>query len=131
MREQLQEWYNQLHETLLDDAAFTLIVMALVAVTSFGLGRWSVTPVTPPERPVLIPTPTAIPAASVVTAPKSVTTESVPTNSSELVASVNGTKYHALDCPGATQINEQNKIYFQTEQEARAAGYTPAANCQF
>ena len=47
-----------------------------------------------------------------------------------LVASVNGSKYHLPWCSGATRIKEKNKIWFADEKEARAAGYTPAANCK-
>ena len=45
------------------------------------------------------------------------------------VASRNGSSYHLLSCPGAKQIKEENKIWFQTEEEARKAGYKPAGNC--
>lgn len=47
----------------------------------------------------------------------------------QFVASKKGTAYHLLTCPGAKQIKEENKIYFQTKEEAIAAGYKPAANC--
>ena len=46
-----------------------------------------------------------------------------------VVASKNGSKYHFLWCSGAKQIKEENKIYFNSEEEAVAAGYTLAANC--
>lgn len=38
-------------------------------------------------------------------------------------------KFHYLWCPGAKQIKEENKIYFDSEEEAVAAGYTLAGNC--
>lgn len=47
-----------------------------------------------------------------------------------VVASKNGTKYHLPTCPGAKQISDKNKITFASIDEARAAGYTPAANCK-
>ncbi len=46
------------------------------------------------------------------------------------VGSKNGTKYHLPWCPGAQQIAEQNKVWFQNKEEAEARGYTPAANCK-
>jgi len=46
------------------------------------------------------------------------------------VASKNGTKYHFPWCSGAKAISEANKIWFNSVEEARAAGYTPAANCK-
>lgn len=46
------------------------------------------------------------------------------------VASKNGTKYHLPSCAGAKQIQEENKIIFNSKAEAEAAGYTPASNCK-
>ena len=39
-------------------------------------------------------------------------------------------KYHFLWCAGANQISETNKIYFASDKEAIAAGYTLAGNCK-
>ncbi|HYU65086.1 MAG TPA: hypothetical protein VEK36_02380 [Candidatus Paceibacterota bacterium] len=38
--------------------------------------------------------------------------------------------YHFTWCPGAKQIKEQNKIWFENETIAQQAGYTLAGNCQ-
>lgn len=46
-----------------------------------------------------------------------------------VVVSKNSNRYHFLWCPGAKQIKEENKIYFNTEQEAINAGYILAGNC--
>ncbi len=127
MWEQFRQGREKCERWLCDDLTFTVIIVLLVAVASFGLGRWSVTPVENNERPVLVPEPIAVPAQ--VAAVSVGAGEAAVTG--QLVASVNGTKFHALNCPGAKQISEQNKLYFQTEQEARSAGYTPAANCSF
>lgn len=55
----------------------------------------------------------------------------VPVGAVQVVASSGGTKYHKWDCPGADSIKESNKIYFDSINQAKAAGYTPAANCEF
>lgn len=47
-----------------------------------------------------------------------------------IVASKKGTKYHFPWCPGALQMSETNKIYFDSEDAARQAGYSPASNCK-
>ncbi len=39
-------------------------------------------------------------------------------------------KYHHLWCPGAKKIKEENKLWFNTAQEAQFAGYTLAGNCE-
>lgn len=46
------------------------------------------------------------------------------------VASKNGKKYHYAWCDSAKSIKEENKVWFLTQEEARAAGYEPAANCK-
>ena len=56
-------------------------------------------------------------------------TSEVATNA-QYVASKNGTKYHLTWCAGAKQIKEENKVYFETKEEAERAGYSPAANCK-
>lgn len=38
-------------------------------------------------------------------------------------------RYHFLWCPGAKNIKEENKIYFNSEGEAISAGYILAGNC--
>ena len=45
------------------------------------------------------------------------------------VASRNGSAYHYPWCPSAKKIKEENRIWFQTEEEARKVGYKPAGNC--
>lgn len=50
--------------------------------------------------------------------------------SEAVVASKNGTKYHFPWCAGAQSIKEENKIWFDSTAQARAAGYTPASNCK-
>ncbi|MBC8464856.1 MAG: hypothetical protein H8D63_00570 [Parcubacteria group bacterium] len=49
--------------------------------------------------------------------------------SGSYVASKNGSKYHYPWCSGAKRIKDENKIWFDTVEQARAADYTPAANC--
>jgi hypothetical protein len=49
--------------------------------------------------------------------------------SGSYVASKNGTKYHYPWCSGAKRIKDENKVWFNTVEQALAAGYTPAANC--
>ncbi|MBU0750470.1 hypothetical protein KKH15_03050 [Patescibacteria group bacterium] len=48
----------------------------------------------------------------------------------QYVASKNGTRYYLPWCGGAKQINEENKVWFTTKEDAERAGYTPAKNCK-
>jgi hypothetical protein len=46
------------------------------------------------------------------------------------VASKSGSAYHFPWCSGAQRIKEENKIWFETKEEAEQAGYRPASNCK-
>lgn len=48
----------------------------------------------------------------------------------QFVASKSGAKYHFPWCSGAQRIAEANKVFFNSVEEARKAGYTPASNCK-
>ncbi len=106
---------------LQDDSVFYTILILLVGIGSFGLGKYSVAPEierSPPQ--VVLSTNT----------PASVTNAVQQAESAQYVGSKNGSKYHFLWCPGASQMKEENKIFFNTIEEAKGAGYTPAANCK-
>ncbi|MDO8742104.1 MAG: hypothetical protein Q7J45_01010 [bacterium] len=47
----------------------------------------------------------------------------------KVVASRNGTKYYLPQCSGATRISDANKVWFESIDVARRAGYSPATNC--
>ena len=122
---------EKLKSLLQNDQVFFSIIVVLVGIASFSLGRASVAPSeakTPIEAKVL-------PAAVVRTLPVPATTSSpgerpgAQNSVTQLVASKSGTKYHLLTCPGAKQIKEENKIYFDSTLAAEAAGYKRAANC--
>jgi uncharacterized membrane protein len=130
--------FNEIKLFLRNDTVFYTLVIMGVAIASFGLGRLSVE-----QMQVKQPTAGALPLqASAITSPKATTSaleqrlqESTVSSASstqaatEFIASKSGTKYHYSWCPGAKQIKEENKIIFNSTDAARAAGYTPAANC--
>ncbi len=45
------------------------------------------------------------------------------------VASINGKAYYPKGCKSANIIKEENKIWFESAEEAEADGYAPAKNC--
>lgn len=47
-----------------------------------------------------------------------------------VVASKNGSRYHYPWCAGASQIKEENKVWYASEDAAQQAGLTKAKNCQ-
>ncbi len=121
------------------DLYLTALVF-LVSVASFGLGRLSA--IWPEKEPIRIDQVGEIgesfqPAPELdKTGTKNNSTKRsdspVSSNSpfrSNYVASRNGSAYHYPWCPSAKKIKEENRIWFQTEEEARKAGYKPAGNC--
>lgn len=47
----------------------------------------------------------------------------------QYVASVSSDKYHNISCDYAKKIKEENKLYYETEEEARKAGKSPCSVC--
>jgi hypothetical protein len=130
---------------------FSLIIVVLIAGASFGLGRIAFlennrVPVAIRSEDGSILNTSNINADTQATntnsnikqtsitasgAVKGFSTAIVPVQTgSTVVASKSGTKYHYPWCSGAKQISPANKITFNTIEEARKAGYTPAANCK-
>ena len=109
---------------LANDQIFLAVVVCLVGVLDFGLGRWSVVP--PADQAgavitiadsVLEPRSEAAPAArpagerldyggvgAGASNPPRVT---APAEAVVVVASRNGTRYHLPNCPGASKLNQK------------------------
>ncbi len=63
-------------------------------------------------------------------APTASTQAEVPLSAGgQYVASKTGKSYHLPWCGGAKQIKEENKVWFNSKEEAESAGYAPAGNC--
>ena len=99
---------------------FFVVIIFLISTLIFALGRLSKVQLT--REPVIVEEgnfihnqngQVALPASAV----------------NFFVASKNGTKYYLPTCSVAQRIKEENKIWFGSAGEARAAGYQPAANC--
>ncbi len=124
---------EKLKPFLANDTVFTSLLIAGVALVAFMLGQWSVTETmgnsvenTASAAPVR-----SLPALRVETpgATETPVETALPGTAGNFVASKSGTKYHRVDCPGASQIKSENKIFFATAASAEQAGYTKAANC--
>jgi len=120
----LQEIKEKIKADLADPQVFTAILLVLVALTAFGLGRQSVGY----EAREAVSAPT--PENKAVRADTAVDKSTVSSESTFYVASRNGEVYHLPHCSGAKRISEANKITFKTKAEAEAAGFRPAANCK-
>ena len=93
-----------------------LLVVLLVALGSFGLGRLSVLE--------SVRAPVSITNAPTITEPRGMNIGGL------IVASRAGSAYYFPWCASASKILPQNQVWFATEEKARAAGYVPAKNCK-
>jgi len=129
---------------------FIVIILILVAFGSFGLGRLS--KIEELKSPVSIENMSASVVEAGVEPVLSSNKEALPSPPQEglpaarlratrgqapaaqaggfYVGSKNGSKYHFPWCPGAKRIKEENKVMFETKEEAEKTGYTPAENCK-
>jgi hypothetical protein len=93
-----------------------ILIVLLVAFSSFGLGRLSVSDTL--RAPVSV---YEAPAKSAISAL---------TMGGEIVASKTGTVYYYPWCGGVKSIIPQSTVWFKSEELAQAAGYRPAKNCK-
>jgi len=113
MWEKLKSW-------VADDVVFFGLLIVLVGFVGYGLGQRS--------QPSSVVTPDRT-AAPVTIVDHSTPPPVLATGTAAVVGSRSGTKYHLPDCPGAQQMNPENRVAFATVEAAKAAGYGPAANC--
>lgn len=110
---------------------FILVVIFLIGVGAFLLGRYSAYE----ERrggELRITSPATTALATPSTRTNTIAVENGVGQTSPqgmYVGSRGGTTYHLPWCGGAKRIKEENKIWFQSKDEASARGYKPATNC--
>lgn len=117
----LQENAKKIKDIALNQSSYLTLVIVLVAVASFGLGRRSVSEEVKPVGTA----PADVESVEV----GSVVDDNVSTSGTYYVASKNGEAYHLPFCSGAKRISEANLVTFESKAEAEASGYRPAANC--
>ena len=107
--------------------AFVALSILFVGTASFGLGRLSTgsqfTPVLEFSEITLAGAATAPAVSNLMSSLEDV-------QDGEVVDSKNSTKYHYPWCSGAKSISPKNLVIFSSIEEARSAGYKPAANCK-
>ena len=108
--------------------AFVVLLILLVGTGAFALGRLSAAETTRKSELSVTGRPVQnIAATSGISPPNT------PQNTAALgmyVGSRSGKTYHLPWCSGAKRIKEENKIWFQSKEEAEGRGYAPAGNCK-
>jgi hypothetical protein len=98
-----------------------IAIIVFVGIGAFGLGRLSVR--SNAEKDVdLVQI-----IGSVERIDESMAKESQETGN--YVASRNGTKYYPSGCASANRISDENKVYFDTKEEAINSGYSASSTC--
>ena len=141
--------YSQERGLKIKDDLYIVILIILVGTASFGLGKLSSfeknkTPISILKTKEYILSSVLPDEQSGLTNPSSfndtktnntqATAGNIVTNISEpakgmVVASKSGTKYYYPWCTGVARIKDENKVWFDSIEKARAAGLTPASNC--
>lgn len=100
----------------------------LLSLISFAVGRLTAPQIPAPE-PIVIENVTPVTEISQIEPSKDKSGGVVTSQTGKYVASISGTKYHLPSCSGAKRIKEENKVWFNSKEEAEKAGYKPASNC--
>ena len=117
VREKIKSWL-EMERTV---HGMMVIIVVLVGLAGFGLGRLY-------EE---MPDPVTIQYSNKSSNDNLLSAEQkTQTSTGKIVASKNGTKYYFQDCHGVGNIKEENKIYFQSEEQAIAAGLAKASGCK-
>lgn len=118
--------WEKLKYLLRDDRLFQFLVICLLLISAFLLGRLSVQVAAVFESPN-----TAVRLLASPPQPDTYTIPATATTTTSVYASVNGERYYSMDCGAGERIAEENKIYFASADPAEAAGYTQSAQCVF
>lgn len=116
----------------IQDDLFMALIIILVALGSFGLGRLS--KIEGSKVPVKFENATESQSLDIQNKTKenqqSASAIGSLKSGGELVGSKNGTKYYYSWCAGVKKISPANLIHFSSKAEAEVRGYTASATCK-
>ena len=105
---------------------FQAAVCCILAISAAG---WCFTP---PRSPVGGTGEVHVTVAPVSGEPATIPSEAPPSPAAAqgaYTASTKSDKFHLPSCSSASRISEDNRVWFQTRDEAIAAGYSPCGKC--
>lgn len=123
--------YSQQSGLKIRDDLYIIIMIILVGTASFGLGKISSYEKNRLPISVLKTQDYMLSTVLESTSDKITTTDKPKSENTNglVVASKSGTKYYYPWCSGVSRIKEENKVWFDSIENARAKGLTPASNC--
>ncbi len=109
----------------------TVIIVLLVGLSSFGLGRLSKQPLNEGlkveyEGEEYFPEETAGNLDANTTKAGS----AVRQDSGQFFGSSKGSKYYPVGCAAGKSLKQENRIYFTSREAAETAGYTLSGSCR-
>ncbi len=117
----------------LHESTITVVVIVLVSLGSFFLGRFSNSK-NIDENKVLSDNKIIDSKTNVENSDEIIEyTKKVPQVNKEegkYLASKNGKMYYPVSCKSASRIKEKNRVYFINENDAKYLGYRKAENCK-
>ena len=108
----------------------TVIIVIMVGLGSFGLGRLSKNAPNPGLKiEYRDQSGNAIGSVDTPQYKPQLNTASANTSGKNFFGSSRGTKYYSLGCSAGQNIKQENRVYFDTALEAEKAGYTLSTSC--
>lgn len=118
-----------------------VFIILLVGISSFYLGRLSNKPKSAENEGFLIQNNKSLTSNALNTLKPSQISPKEPLPELEEYKGVNltgrqfftskrGKKYYPFGCSAGKGIKEENRIYFNTKEEAKSRGYTPSSSCK-
>lgn len=115
---------NQFLDSETGKDVLVIIIVILVGLGSFGLGRLS-----KKAQNEGLWVEYADEGANVINSINN-TQDGENKTSSAFFASSKGTKYYSVSCSAGKTIKQENRVYFNTREEAEGAGYELSSACR-
>ena len=109
----------------------TVVIIILVGLGSFGLGRLSKESATPGIKiDYGDQKASALESMEEASLNPVLNQNTQKSSSGNFFASNRGSKYYSVGCSGGKTIKQENRIYFATKEEAEKAGYELSSSCK-
>ncbi|MFZ2205318.1 MAG: hypothetical protein WAV23_01890 [Minisyncoccia bacterium] len=108
----------------------TVIIVVLVGLGSFGIGRLSKDSTSSGVQISYENQEASVIRSTESTTPKTPNSNIVQKTSQNYFASKRGQKYYSIGCSAGKTIKEENRIYFSSSTEAEQSGYELSSSCK-
>ena len=109
------------------------ILFLILVLGSIFLALWRISALENRHTPIQISYPGASSTGNVLgvsISPRTLLGEMETMQASEVIGSKTGKKYYFPWCGTVNRIKPENQIHFASIDDAKSAGYVPAANCK-